>query len=302
MSDFQVHGNGGDSSAASAARKPRTFASVLSALIGIVWAGFSAFCLLGALLQGPPAARIAAAFLFVVGVMLALPWTVAWLRRRAAFFRSTFVPPLGAVLATVVGLIVITSSIPEEQRRAWATERQASEDERANERRERAAERQVADQRREDERRQRVQTQITTMWQEMMRVTQPCDQAAEAASNALGGSDLVASYQAVQGAQDICERAGVDVLQIDAPSDLERRERETFEEAIQACSYAYAGKAVMFDRMLTVIDGDRRPSRVAAVQEAGRISQAQVVQCVLRLHTLAGEQGVELGEPEGSGT
>lgn len=298
---------------APATPKRRTVASVFSALVGIIWAGFSAFCFLGALLQGPPAARIIAALLFIAGAMLALPWTVAWLRGKGAFLRPTFVPPLGAMLATVAGLIVITSSIPEEERRAWAVERERLDAERdaareadqiaAQQRSEAEASgqdgaREASEERREARQREEVAGQINAMWRDMTSVTRPCDQAAETASSALGRSDLVGSYQAAQNAQRICASAALDVRRLDAPPSLDRAERRGFEEAIEACSDAYAGKAVMFNRMLTVIDGDMRPSRVAAVQEASRISQAQVIQCVLRLHTLASEQGVELGGSE----
>ena len=87
---------------------------------------------------------------------------------------------------------------------------------------------------------------------------------------------------------------------IDPPRSLARDDRRAFEEAINECGNAYAGKSVMFDRMLRVIDGDRRPSRVAAVQEAAQASQAQALHCVLRITTLADARGVSLEtEPTG---
>lgn len=292
MSGLQDQRSGEESSGGP---KRRTFASVLSALIGIAWALGSILFFIAALITGPTAARVFGAPLLFLSAMLALPWSVAWLRRKAPLLRPTFVPPLAAIVAAITGISVAAYSVPEEERLAMAAEREAEQAQREQERREERVEQEAEDQNREEARRQLVATQINEMWEEVLRVSRPCDQAAETASDALGRSDLVASYQAAREARRICASAGLDVRGIDAPRDLERPQREAFEDALENCGDAYAGKSVMFDRMLDVIDGDMRPSRVAAVQEAGQISQAQVLQCVLRLNVLASEQGVELG-------
>lgn len=275
----------------------RTFATFASALIGVVWAAFCAFLLLGALLQGPPLARAGAASLFLVGALSALPWTVAWLRSKLALFRPSFAPPVVSVIAAIVGLGVI---VPHNAQRTDTTEAAVADGdtEQGTDAGAPLRQREQAAQADEAVRRERIEGQITAMWREITETSRPCDQAAEVASAALGSSDLMSAYRAVESAQRICASAALDVRGIDAPRGLDRSTRREFDEALEACSDAYAGKAVMFDRMLTVIDGDMRPSRVAAVQEAGRISQAQVVQCVLRLHTLASDQGVDLGASE----
>lgn len=79
---------------------------VLSAIIGCIWAGLCLLLLVGALAQGTPTARFVAALLLLLASALALPWTTAWLRKRAAFLRPTFVPPSIATVAAVAGLMV----------------------------------------------------------------------------------------------------------------------------------------------------------------------------------------------------
>lgn len=160
------------------------------------------------------------------------------------------------------------------------------------------AERQRATQERQQaEDQARLQVEVNAMWSELTRLTQICDRAATTASDSLdmSRSDPVRAYRAVEAAKRTCARTGLEVRGIDAPRSLERDQRRAFDKALDDCGMAYAGKSVMFDRMLTVVNGDRRPSQVARVQEAGQMSQAQVVQCVLTITALADEQGVVLG-------
>jgi len=140
--------------------------------------------------------------------------------------------------------------------------------------------------------------EIQALWSELTTVTQQCDQAASTASSSLDltRSNLTQAYAAVEDAKAICARVGLQVMGIDAPRSLDGEAREAFDDALNKCGLAYAGKSVMFDRMLKVVDGDRRPSRIAAVQEAAQTSQAETVQCAMTINALAEAQGVVLSE------
>lgn len=91
-------------------RKRTNVGAVLSAVVGLAWTALAALLLLASLISGPAAARIAAALLFIASAALALPWTASRLRRWVPLLRPTPMPPLGAIVAMIAGLIVIVPS------------------------------------------------------------------------------------------------------------------------------------------------------------------------------------------------
>ena len=264
-----------------------------ASVIGWLWGGLSIFLGLLMLAIGPSGfIRIFGLSAISAGLIL-LPPVARWIGRRVRFFQRPGVPLVSSIVVGITVLVINPYPPPEPRERVRdVTETSASSTE--------APRQPVADQPRSS--RSQEEAEIQAMWAELTSLTQPCDAAASAAADALdlSRSDLVAAYSAAESAKRICASAGLDVMGIDPPRSLARDDRRAFEEAINECGNAYAGKSVMFDRMLRVIDGDRRPSRVAAVQEAAQASQAQALHCVLRITTLADARGVSLEtEPTG---
>lgn len=277
-------------------RPQRSALRRVASFVGWIWGSSSIFLGLLMLGIGPePFIRVFGLSAVLAGTLL-LPPAGRWISRRVTFFEMLGVPLLSSVVVGVTILVANPYPTPETSDRPsnQAVSSQAGGG--AEEPSDIGSSEVEAE---ASERHRRVETEIQAMWAELTRVTQPCDVAAERASVALHPSrrDLVAAYSVVREAKDVCARAGLDAMGIDAPQSLSRSQRRAFEEAINECGLAYAGKSVLFDRTLRVIDGDVRPSQLAAVQEAGRASQAQVVRCVVRISTLAQEQGVELTDP-----
>lgn len=271
-------------------------ASKLASLVGWVWGGFSILIGLIFLAVGPGTPQRMVGLSAVCAGLLLTPPVVKLIRQRVAFMRTPGLPTIAAIVVGVAILIVTprpgSDSIPGPQTSGGGiyagAERQPS----------RAERRQAAQERQQAEDQARLEAELNTMWSDLTRITQTCDRAATTASDNLdmSRSDPVRAYRAVEEAKGTCARAGLEIMGIDAPRSLQRDQRRAFDRALEGCGMAYAGKSVMFDRMLTVINGDRRPSQIARVQEAGQTSQAQVVQCVLTISALADEQGVSLDD------
>lgn len=269
------------------ARKPgktgKERAQSFASAIGWVWGAL-------AILFGLATIAAGGAVMIVFGVLL-LPPVVRAIRMRVRFMKPFGAPTLFAALlaAVLIGILPRAPLRSERQTDAEATSAAAPATPAPTRRPEPRAEPSAE---------QRAAVEINAMWDELTRTTQPCDQAGEAASTSLGlaRSNPARAYSVVDAAKRTCANVGLDVMGIDPPRSLSRDERRAFDQALNDCGLAYAGKSVMFDRMLNVIDGDRRPSRLAAVEEAAQTSQAQTVQCVLRITALASEQGVVLGE------
>lgn len=272
----------------------RVAARQLASLVGWVWGGFSILTGLMFLAVGPGASQRMIGLSAVCAGLLLIPPVVRFIRQRVAFMRTPGLPTIAAIVVGVAILIVTPWPKPDIGPTAQSTGGGADAQ---AERRPSRAERQQANQERErDEDQARLRTEVTAMWADLTRITKRCDDASTAASNSLdlSRSNLVHAYQTVQYAQRTCASAGLDVMGISAPRSLDREQRKAFDKGLNDCGMAYMGKSVMFDRMLKVINGDRRPSQLAGVQEAAQASQAQVLQCVLTITALADEQGVAL--------
>lgn len=282
----------------SEAKPRRSVLRRVASVVGWVWGSLS--ILLGLVMLATasvPSGRVVGLSALSAGILL-LPPVGRWISRRVALFARPGIPLLSSIVAGVTILIVNPYPAPEPRERPRA-EREGGPSGRPAEQPTNPGP--LAFETAGSESQRRLEAEIQAMWRELTRVTQPCDAAAERASAALQPTrgSLTGAYSVVREAKQICASAGLDAMQVSLPPSLGRQERRAFDEALNDCGMAYAGKSVLFDRMLVVIDGDRRPSRLAAVQEAGRQSQAQTVQCVVRLTELANEQGVSL---EGEGT
>lgn len=276
-------------------RKWKVVARKFASLIGWVWGSFSILTGLMFLAVGPGAAQRMTGLSALCAGLLLLPPIVNLIRQRIAFMRTPGLPTVAAVIVGVAILIVAPWPKPDIARSVPAAGAVAVA---KSERRPSRAERQRAEREQEEaENQSRLQAEVNTMWSELTRLTQPCDQAAAAVSENLdmSRSNLIRAYSAAEAAKRICSSAGLNVMLLAAPPSLEGDEQRAFDQSLDKCGLAYTGKSVMFDRMLRVIDGDRRPSQLARVQEASRISQAETMQCVVDISALADEQGIELG-------
>ena len=276
--------------------KWRGAARKVASLVGWLWGGFSILTGLMFLAVGPGLAQRMTGLSALCAGLLLIPPVVKLIRQRVAFMRAPGLPTVAAVIVGVAILVVTPWPKPDIAPAAQTSE--AGADAKTEIRPSRAERQRVKQEREQAERQARLQTEVTAMWADLTRLTQPCDQAAALVSEHLdmSRSNLVQAYSAAEAAKRICSSAGLDVMLIAAPPSLEADERRAFNQSLDKCGLAYTGKSVMFDRMLEVVNGDRRPSQLARVQEASRISQAETVRCVMEISALADGHGVILSE------
>ena len=279
----------------------RLVGQIISGLVGGMLVLLGIVSVVGGMLQGPWGMGVIGVFYVLSGLVL-IPPVVHQLRKLWGGLKSIFAAPILAgglfIAGSILGPLTMIGqgAIDPAGAPRSSVEKSAVETKRAQSPPPKRDQGKSRAERRDEEKRTRVTAEINTMWSELKRITQQCDQAATAASGSLdmSRSNLVRAYSAAEAAKRTCASVGLDVMTIGAPRSLDREQRRPFDNALRNCGMAYVGKSVMFEEMLKVIDGDRRPSQVARVQQAASISQTETVQCVLTITALAEEQGVDV--------
>lgn len=291
----------------------RIAGQIISGLIGGFLVLVSLICLVGAAVQGPFGMGIMGAF-YLVGGLILIPPVANQLRKRLPGTKPIFVPPLLSLGLLMIGMVVgpltmigqLPAGVPQPAGLSGAQKAGADEREPTSKAGQAPPEVEQSGEPRSQTIRPpdpspRAEQEIQSMWSEMKRVTQPCDQAALRVSDGLSASnrsDLVAAYDTAESARRICSDAWLAVSGIERPRSLSRESRRAFDKALDDCALAYLSKATMFGEMTKVINGDRRPSQVSLVQGLARTAQTQVVTCVLTLTALAQAEDIDLDSAE----
>lgn len=138
----------------------------------------------------------------------------------------------------------------------------------------------------------------TDLWTRINSTVESCDDVSKTVADAAGRRNIspYTLYPLVESARSICSAESLEVGRLEVPEAIPSRYRGAFEEAIETCSGAYAAKASAFRSMAGVLDGNTRPSAVAAAQQNAERAQAGVMLCGLGFMKAANEAGLDLEE------
>lgn len=244
-------------------------------------------------------------FLFVISIVTLikpLPEIQIGSRKRAGLVMA------GSFVFFLIGGLIVPPPSPEvvAAREAEAARTKADRDAKSAERkavqdRKSAAEKKAADETAAAEAarlKPAMTAAATDLWTRINSTAKSCDDVSKTVADAAGrrNIDAYTLYPIVGSARSICSVASLEVGRLEVPEAIPSLYRGAFEEAVDTCSNAYAAKASAFRSMAGVLDGNTRPSAVAAAQQNAERAQAGVMLCGLGFMKAANEAGLDLEE------
>ncbi|MFN3944614.1 MAG: hypothetical protein ACK4K7_06780 [Allosphingosinicella sp.] len=126
---------------------------------------------------------------------------------------------------------------------------------------------------------------LQRLWTEVLEIAGRCDRPNSATGEAAGQfasgeASVYEIYGLARTAQRACAAAQTSLAKLSTPSSLPEPHRSKVAETLQKCEGAYAIRKVALDTLMTVLDGDQRPSQVQRYKEQAEGAQAGVLLCV----------------------
>lgn len=141
-----------------------------------------------------------------------------------------------------------------------------------------------------------TQGELETMWTSVKNAMAPCDSRVSRAGEILGGGDMYAAYAAVQQAKEVCSRGNSDVMAVDVPRSARGEVHDALMQARERCSTSVFVKYQAMGKIERVVDGDARPSAVAAAQTSMEEAQTFTLGCAVGFMSAAQKAGLVLPE------
>lgn len=235
---------------------------------------------------------------FAIAGALVLPVTAPWLGKRAKQFQPWYVPLLmagaalwGGVVFTAIAYSAWEKAHPEIAAKL-AAERKAKEQAQA---RAETAQRAKQDQAATVARRGGRQQAFSSMWGQVTAQMEPCEKSQRNLAKLLGHTGtLVQSYQMASQGQQVCYETYNAVRQITAPAVLSDKASKLATEGLAGCADAMLARMTYLDIAGKVIDGDRRPSKLAEAQAQNQAADMATLQCVAKLSEAGLADGLKL--------
>lgn len=142
------------------------------------------------------------------------------------------------------------------------------------------------------------QRALNAMWGQVTAQMEPCEKSQQYLAEVLGRPGaLVQSYQMAAQGQQVCFQSRTGIQQIRAPDALSERAAKLTTEGLELCADAMLARLTFMSIAAKVIDGDRRPSRLAEAQAQNQAAVATTLQCVAKLTEGAMADGLKLEKP-----
>jgi hypothetical protein len=139
------------------------------------------------------------------------------------------------------------------------------------------------------------QRALNEMWGQVTAQMEPCEKSQQYLAEVLGRPGaLVQSYQMATQGQQVCLHARTGIQQIKAPDALSERAAKLTTEGLALCADAMLARLTFMSIAVKVIDGDRRPSRLAEAQVQNQAAGAITLQCVAKLTEAGLTDGLKL--------
>lgn len=205
----------------------------------------------------------------------------------AAFLLVVATMVVGAGAAAIQSSLDPVATAEREQRR------QARHQQREIDERRRRAEAQAAARQAVAER----QAAFNRFWSGVLNASRPCEEAQQNFAAQLQARQFsVAAYNAASRGRQVCFSAHNAIRGMEFPEGIEGEASEAIRKGIDACTEAALARMAFLDIAASVVDGDRRPSRLSAAQAQGQAAQAQTLQCVVHITDGAAKAGLMVPE------
>lgn len=136
---------------------------------------------------------------------------------------------------------------------------------------------------------------LLTLYRTVLATAGRCDRANSEAGAALQRSPY-AAYPAARDAREICDRVVDDIREMPLPTSITGAANDKARGALQICAGAYLARRDSLDALLTVIDGDNRPSSVQEFKDQAERAQGRIIYCVAEWMAVAETIGMPATE------
>lgn len=140
------------------------------------------------------------------------------------------------------------------------------------------------------------EAEFVGIWTSVKVAMEPCDNQVGRAGEALQGGDIYGAYPLVQRARETCMHASMAVSDVDIPRSAKGEVRKAIEEARERCSTTMFVKRKAMGKVAKVVDGDARPSAVAAAREELEEGSTMTMGCIVGFMSAAEKAGHVLPE------
>lgn len=140
---------------------------------------------------------------------------------------------------------------------------------------------------------------LKSLYDTMLAEASQCDRPNSAAADAVSGlaegrGTTTEAYSLANDAHRACEQAWLNIGKLEPANSFNSAEREKAAKALKTCELAYFARKQSLEKLMTVLDGDMRPSQVTAFTEAARDGQLGLLACVAAFVEVGAAVGVEL--------
>lgn len=238
---------------------------------------------------------------FALSGALLLPITGQQLAKRWKQFEPWYVPLLMAGAALWGGIVFSVASYNTWQQAHPEIAAKRAADRKAKEAADEAKKKAEADRLAKQEEATALasrgdrQKALNLMWGQVTAQMEPCEKSQRYFAELLGQPGaIVQSYQMARQGQQICFQSRTGLQQIAVPDILSEQASKLATEGLEGCANAMLARMTYLSIAGKVIDGDRRPSRLAEAQAQSQAADAATLQCVAKLTEAAMADGLKL--------
>ncbi len=141
-----------------------------------------------------------------------------------------------------------------------------------------------------------TQAEFDGMWAGVKRQMERCDAPVRRAGEVVGTGNAYAAFRPVKAASDACREAWLGIDRIEIPRSAKGDVKKALRDARERCSTAAVVKKEAMDRMAKVLDGDDKPSSMAALQDSLKRGTDLSTGCWLGFLAAATEADLEMPE------
>lgn len=141
-----------------------------------------------------------------------------------------------------------------------------------------------------------TQAEFDGIWTGVKSQMERCDAPVRRAGEVVGTGNAYAAFRPVKAASEACRDAWLGIDRIEIPRSAKGEVKKALREARERCSTAAVVKKEAMDRMAKVLDGDDKPSTMAALQDSLKRGTDLSSGCWLGFLAAATEAGLEMPE------
>jgi hypothetical protein len=242
-----------------------------------------------------------------VFAMLASALAIPAIARKASdhfpIVAWSFGPLLGMAALTAFGVVcfIIGVSIEERLDPEASAARQArietSKQKREADRLAAEQQQKVKDTRTVQQKHAGTEQDINRLWVTVKNALEPCEQAQQSLGQRLRqGAFSAAAYQEAEAGRQVCFASYRKLQSVKLPAYISSESRAATKAGLESCAAAAMARMTFFNVASSIIDGDRRPSQLAAAQSQNDAAQNETLRCVAQIMDGAAKAGVKIAE------